>query len=875
MSQWPFAARQPTLQDVLRRIGGRTTAGVVLAGPAGVGKSRLAREAAAQLPAGRFHVERVRATQSGSGIPFGATAHLLPLDGEPPRSDPVGWAAAHIVERAGRLPLVLTVDDAHLLDPTSASLVHLLAKAHRARILATVRTGEAAPDPVSALWDEGLASRVELAPFDRAEAAEVVAAALGGPVADDTVTRLWRRSQGNALLLNEVVLSAIEAGALTVREGVWWLADGPALSPRLADVIDERVGRLVEAELDVLEYVAFGEPVGVDLLAGMVPADMVEAVAARGLIRITVDGRRRVAHLAHPLFGELARSRCPETRRRRKLADLAAATLATGARRRGDTLRVAVWGLDSGTATDPASLHTGCRLAWAAQDYTLAVRLGRAAVAAGAGVEASLLLANVLMAGDEHDEADRVLAAVIDGDHDERMRTRIVLARVETLGWGLRRRDDALALVSQAEASTVEHHNRLEIKLARMAVIGSLQSDYSAALAIGESILDAGPAPLTEAGARAQMGWFLFYLGRPLDAIACAESVLGARDVWRDESPQWAGDMSALLMQASQMVGPIETFEAAVTRAAEEVGGSLVYANTVMVNRGIAALLRGRVATAIRLLREAETVRPIASRAMSGMTELARALAYHGEVDAAAEALGVGEQRLFVHRRQKVPFGVRLTAPWVAAAAGDVTAAVEQCLEAAEFFRGEGVVRRELAALHDAVRLGGAEAVADRLGVIASTFQGGLAAIYAAHARAVVAGDGPALDRVTEGFARMGRVLHAAEAAAHASEAYAAADRVASARVAAQRSRALSAGCEGAVTPALIRLNARDLTARELEIGQLAAGGMTSTAIAGRLLVSPRTVENHLHVVYAKLGITGRAELRDALTGLSSSARSR
>src|SRR5262245_48353791 len=125
MSQWPFAARQPTLQDVLRRIGGRTTAGVVLAGPAGVGKSRLAREAATRLPTDRFHVERVRATQSGSGIPFGATAHLLPLDGEPPRSDPVGWAAVHVVERAGRLPLVLTVDDAHLLDASSAALVHL------------------------------------------------------------------------------------------------------------------------------------------------------------------------------------------------------------------------------------------------------------------------------------------------------------------------------------------------------------------------------------------------------------------------------------------------------------------------------------------------------------------------------------------------------------------------------------------------------------------------------------------------------------------------------------------------------------------------------------------------------------------------------
>jgi DNA-binding NarL/FixJ family response regulator len=54
------------------------------------------------------------------------------------------------------------------------------------------------------------------------------------------------------------------------------------------------------------------------------------------------------------------------------------------------------------------------------------------------------------------------------------------------------------------------------------------------------------------------------------------------------------------------------------------------------------------------------------------------------------------------------------------------------------------------------------------------------------------------------------------------------------------------------------------LTEREREIGRLAAAGTSSREIAERLYLSVRTVENHLHSAYTKLGVTNRAELADA-----------
>jgi DNA-binding CsgD family transcriptional regulator/tetratricopeptide (TPR) repeat protein len=55
------------------------------------------------------------------------------------------------------------------------------------------------------------------------------------------------------------------------------------------------------------------------------------------------------------------------------------------------------------------------------------------------------------------------------------------------------------------------------------------------------------------------------------------------------------------------------------------------------------------------------------------------------------------------------------------------------------------------------------------------------------------------------------------------------------------------------------------LTATEREVVRLVAEGLDNAEIAGRLVVSPRTVQSHLRRVYPKLGVASRRELRKAL----------
>jgi DNA-binding CsgD family transcriptional regulator len=51
------------------------------------------------------------------------------------------------------------------------------------------------------------------------------------------------------------------------------------------------------------------------------------------------------------------------------------------------------------------------------------------------------------------------------------------------------------------------------------------------------------------------------------------------------------------------------------------------------------------------------------------------------------------------------------------------------------------------------------------------------------------------------------------------------------------------------------------LTAQEAQIARLAGDGLSNPEIGARLFISPRTVEWHLHNVFAKLAISSRTQL--------------
>jgi DNA-binding CsgD family transcriptional regulator len=76
------------------------------------------------------------------------------------------------------------------------------------------------------------------------------------------------------------------------------------------------------------------------------------------------------------------------------------------------------------------------------------------------------------------------------------------------------------------------------------------------------------------------------------------------------------------------------------------------------------------------------------------------------------------------------------------------------------------------------------------------------------------------------------------------------------------RATEIAATCGGARTPGLSPgTTTWRLTRREQEVAAMAAAGASSREIADRLVLSVRTVDNHLQNIYSKLGVTRREDL--------------
>ncbi|MGH3808617.1 MAG: LuxR C-terminal-related transcriptional regulator [Pseudonocardiaceae bacterium] len=877
---WPLVGRRAELALVDKLLGAPGKAGVVLAGAAGVGKTRLGREALAVVEAQGWVTRWVVATEAASSIPFGALAPLLPpMDqaGEN-RVERYRRAAADLVQEAGGGPLALGVDDAHLLDPSSAALLHQLALRADGFVVVTIRAGASAtPDPVVVLWKDGLAERVEVGPLGRDDADTLIACGLRGQVEGTTLTWLWRLTQGNPLFLRELILGGLASGALSMTAGVWcW--DGPMVAaPRLVELVQAGLGELDDRERDLVELVAFGEPMDAELLERMVATPVLAAVERKGLLSVQRSRQRVEIRSVHPLYGEVIRTQSSALRARMLHRRLADALEAAGARRAGDRLQLAVSRLGAGGSSTPEQLVGATRDAMALGDYQLAQRLARAAVDAGAGIVAECLMWQALLGVGHVAEAEQVLAGLTLVGPTDQQRAQVASTRAFMLYWVLNRPVTATAILQQAGEEITDPGSREQLDCVRAGFLLQQGSCTQALDAVTGTLDRVGAEDRTVLQALLVAAPALLLVGRSDAAVAAGHQGLElAGRLGEQAAAPWASlRLSAGLGLAYLAAGWLDEGEKLAREGYERALGQRWPMEKVIWAgwRGRVALARGQVRTALHWFRESTAVAerfggPPLPFMPVVLGELAQAAALAGELPAAEAALAQAERFSAEFAGVFHQQWVAVARLWVAAARGERSTAIALALELAEQALDRGQLTGHICALHEVARLGQPARVASTLRRAVVGVQGRLAPIYAAHAGALADQDGPALDTAADAFTSIGANLLAAEAAAEASHAHRAAGRRSHALASARTASTLAATCQGARTPVLELLRTQqppDLTRREQEIAGLAAQGLPSKAIAERLVISARTVDNTLRQVYAKLGLASRGELRGAL----------
>ena len=335
------APREPALATL--ETGVRDRVGAVLIGPAGVGKSSLARLAAERLGPRFARVGWVTGTASAGAVPFAAFSHLIDVPD-------TGKTAA--VLRAAREALadglLLVVDDAHLLDKLSATLVYQLAVGGAARLIVTVASGTPAPDEISALWRDDLLTRIDIEP----------------PGHDDA---------------------------------------------RLATQVEEHVAALPAAAHRVLEYLAVEEPLPLTDVLALAGRAAVEKADTLGAIVVDGSGVRAAHPLYVDAVREALGG--PELRRlRTELVERMAAVDPPGDV--VGRLRLAVLALDSDRPQPVADVIAAAEEALRLGDLGLSERFGRAALQRTDAVRVRLTLGYALGWQGRGRDAHAVLSAV-------------------------------------------------------------------------------------------------------------------------------------------------------------------------------------------------------------------------------------------------------------------------------------------------------------------------------------------------------------------------------------------------------------------------------------------------------------------------------
>lgn len=839
---------------MLRSVTASTPRGVVLSGAAGVGKSRLLREVLSQLD--RDSYMAVAATAATASLPLGAFAEILPP------TPPIGanpslllrWALDAIRGKGDDHRTILVVDDIHLLDPLGATVVLYACRNGAATLIATHREDTSVPDAISALWKDELVDRMEIKALDEPATTELLTGVLGGSVQQASASRLWHITEGNALLLREVLATIQGSDELVQEHGSWAWSGRLPTGAALNQLVDERIGRLEEPVRKVLELAALGEPIGLNLILRECGDEPVRAAEESQLIRVLEDGLRENVRLTHPIYGEVIRQSMSITRARKRRAELAELIESTGARRRQDLLRVAVLRLDSRTATDPFQLLRAAGLAFADMDTRLAARLAQAAAVAGAGFPADELYAT---------------ATGLNGDPQRAIELLDEAARTYTSDWEVARIAVARSVQQITGIDDADPLGELEAATARVtdpttrawmrAHIAPERMFYGRYDELDQMLADIVADPYSSEAAKAFAVTLQLSMrasrGEPVTALRQIVPMERSSLSLVPEMPYLSNSIQYTLGQASLLSGDLSHILGVLDHAgalADQFFPTLE--GQQVLNRAQALRLLGRTRSAQHLAQGALAHLHSSGRIFlpAVYAELAQCAAVNGDTDA-DHYLAEAERTLVMSRRNHAPW-VGLARIQVEASAGRPEATREAAERLIEELRRDGFVAFEVQALHALARAGLAdEQVGERMAELAKRVEGPLTQAVARHIRALLTGDAIELKSVVEEFGRLRLTLYAAEAAA---QAY----RMRPSDAIAFRLADLLAQCEGVHTPAL-NLGMIALTERELEIADMAAAGMSSRQIADQLVVSPRTPDNHLFKVYAKLGIAGRAEL--------------
>lgn len=769
---WPIVGRDDELQSISSLVESSDAVGVLLTGPAGVGKTRLARAVIERFEATGRPVARINGHVGAASVPLAALAHLLPTDiaaaadlrGDLAHTVLLERARAVIAELAGDGQLLLMVDDVDRVDSLSLALLGSLISTGSVAAVMTQR--DAGDNAVfSQLIAGGQVRRVDLSPVSDDRLAELLGRVLDGPIQPETTSTLLSRSAGNPGLLRQLVERSRGGGALAAdRHGVWQLVGPLAAGDDLEALAELRLADLDPAGRAACELLAVAGELPLDLTFELIDDETLDELELAGLLTVRGAVRETRVRLMHPLFGEVVSDRMTAIRGRSVRRELSTALAAWIERGRSvqatDRLQLVRLQLHGDGRLDESMAFESARLAVIEGDAELTGnildRLEPSDPTAGA--RKLQLHAEQLFLQGRFVDAGQVLRS-IDIELLEEEEAAYVIRRVATaMFYGhVRQRDATEFLAEHFDRFEGSSRHTLEAYWVMQTALDG--RDAEAALALGIQLVEQAEG-FPRAEATAGMAMARLVRGEVETASALVEEFeqLAAT---LPASLTWAGPDYADFVKLTVLM---ELGQGALGRAEIDrllPDGSLPTVGFLAIGAGRLAHRMGDHEQAQRWLAplaEFADAIGLASNARPMQSTLARCALATGDHALARRHAAILEDTLSGIAADEWSFGtidMLETVGRVEAVTGDRDAAVERLIEGAPLARSVNQTIMEASLLSAAVEFGGASAAIDRLEELADLIEPGLIELKVRHARAALDG-GTGLDEVAADYARMG-----------------------------------------------------------------------------------------------------------------------
>jgi hypothetical protein len=674
--------------------------GVALLGDSGVGKSALARALGDVAESNGQTVRFVLGTRTGTAVPLGAFSRSITVDSAHEPATMLATAHKTLEEEEN---LVVVVDDAQLLDPLSAILVHQLAASGSARLIVTIRQGEAAPDAVMALTKERLLLSLHIEPFTREQTEELARGVLGGAVDSRLIDELHRRTAGNLVYLRGLLGAGRESGVLAHTEDGWQLR-GPLRADReLYDHLEIRLRSLAQEEFEAVEILAAAELLDWEILRELCDAEAVARLERRGLIQLIADGSDMVARLNHPIVGEGA-LRLAGVVRSRQLNGLLAQALqkhlqaGDGCSRLPDVrgqIRLAQFMVRSDLPPDLDVIIGAAANAVTMSTLGLGEELARFAFDHGGGLPAALVLADALSWQGRGDEAEGILRDVDPRGEGELGTSRWACLRAANLFWVCGRVETARRVLADVK-SRLDSEAGIGLVAAMELSFAFFSGDVASTVENGPTLCAADLLPVATVWAAVPTACALALAGRSGDVGRIADAGLRAAALSESGPQRFAIGIAEVMALAA--AGDHPAAEQVWERYAAMAAGVPAADAMVDTMEGLVQLACGALPSASSALQDSLSAvsqgfpSPWAMlvAAWSAQAEGAR-----GNSEAAAASLRISEEAYGPQVAVFLP-ELELGRAWERASAGQTTAAQTHAVRAAQIARQTGMSAVEI-----------------------------------------------------------------------------------------------------------------------------------------------------------------------------------